>query len=372
MATSQSLNERLNLATTRGHLRSLPRATPLVDFCSNDYLGFSTYGLTGNVAIQPGAQRVRFGSTGSRLISGNSEAVEELEEIARVRHRAEAALVFNSGYDANLGLISSLPSDAVQIFYDEHAHASIKDGVVLSKALSQPFRHNDLNHLEVRLKSAKKETYVCVEALYSMDGQFAPLVEMANLCQRYGAHLIVDEAHSAGIYGDAGAGLVQELGLEKVVWARIVTYGKAFGCHGACVLGSPLLKKYLINFAHSFIYSTALPSTTVQATISAYELLLSSAARCLLDGNIEIFCQEIAPKLRSSILLSSRSAIQCLILPGSKAMMASKFLAEQGFDVKAIRSPTVKRGTERLRICLHSFNTAASIKDLVGGMASFV
>lgn len=373
MVADQFLQERLDRATSRDQLRSLPRrATALVDFCSNDYLGLSRQDLTDNTRIQLAFQDARCGSTGSRLLSGNSEAIERLEDIARTRHRAEAALVFNSGYDANLGLMSSLPRDAVQIFYDEHVHASIKDGVALSRALSHPFRHNDLHHLEQRLKTAKKEPYICVEALYSMDGQCAPLAEMTHLCLRYNAHLIVDEAHSAGIYGDEGAGLVQELGLEALVWARIVTYGKAFGCHGACVLGSSLLKEYLINFAHSFMYSTALPLPIVHAIMSAYELLSNSRNRRLLQSNIAVFHEEISAKLPHAAILPSRSAIQCLVLPGPRATLASQFLATRGFDVKAIRSPTVKRGTERLRICLHSFNTTRSIRSLVDAMAHFV
>ena len=373
-APNQALRERLDWAHARGQYRTLPIVSRLADFSSNDYLGLATqpHREYMGASIPDNTFVESTGSTGSRLLSGNGKMIETLEELARERHRAEAALVFNSGYDANLGLISSLPRDGAQIFYDEQAHASTKDGVAISRALSQPFRHNDLNHLEKRLKTATKEVYVCVDALYSMDGQFAPLVEMAELCERYGAHLIVDEAHSGGVYGDQGAGLVQELGLEKKVFARVITYGKAFGCHGACVLGPALLKEYLVNFAHSFIYTTALSPSAAQNVINAYGRISRSSGRERLERNIELFCTEISRSLPPSSFVPSTSAIQGLFLPGNRVVAGSRLLAAEGFDVKAIRSPTVKRGTERLRIGLHSFNTPESITNLVEILARLV
>ena len=187
-------------------------------------------------------------------------------------HNADAGLIFNSGYDANLGLFSALPQRGETIIADELIHASIIDGARLSYANRYTFRHNDLQSLEDKLKQAKGNCYVVIESVYSMDGDTPPIAEILTLTEQYEANLIVDEAHAVGLYG---FGLIDQQFQDRV-FARIVTFGKALGCHGAIVLGSNLLREYLINFARSFIYTTAASFHQMASIKMAYQLLQES------------------------------------------------------------------------------------------------
>ena len=171
--------------------------------------------------------------------------------------QAPRALVFNSGYTANLAFFATIPQKGDTILYDELIHACIKDGCRLSMAKRYTFRHNDLHDLERKLQLSTGNTYVAVESVYSMDGDFAPLEALVALCEKYGAKLVVDEAHSTGVWGTHGNGLVNHLGLGNQVYAKIYTFGKAMGIHGACVAGPETLVNYLVNFARPFIYTTA-------------------------------------------------------------------------------------------------------------------
>ena len=232
------LVKRVSIREKEGLLRKLSSENNLIDFSSNDYLGFARSDELKNIiSSEAGALnfKPKTGSTGSRLLTGNTKYAEELECFIAQFHKAEAGLIFNSGYDANLGLISSAAKKGDVIFYDELSHASIYDGARLSKSESFPFRHNDLNHLEERLEYFSEKKYencfVIVESVYSMDGDFSPLKEIAALCEKYNANLIVDEAHATGVFGSKGEGKVVELNLEKKVFARVHTFGKALGCH---------------------------------------------------------------------------------------------------------------------------------------------
>jgi 8-amino-7-oxononanoate synthase len=349
-------------------LRSLKTVKDEVDFCSNDYLGFSTHDLL--FQYQDNFQDLtsrKSGSTGSRLLSGNSVFAEELEKFIAEFHSSEAGLLFNSGYDANLGVFSSVPARGDTIIYDELVHASIHDGRRLSYADSFKFRHNDTGHLEKRLREAQGTVYVAVESVYSMDGDFAPLQDIAALCRRYDAYLIVDEAHATGIFGE-GKGLLEELGLQNEVFARIHTFGKALGCHGAIVTGSALLREFLINFARSFIYTTALPLHSLKLIRSAYEALDKHKDRLeTLRGNIDLFRSLL--REHGIPAIESYSPIQCVIIQGNtNVKRISSFIQARGFDVRPILSPTVPEGQERLRICLHSFNSDREIKGLVNAL----
>jgi 8-amino-7-oxononanoate synthase len=249
-----------------GNYRTLKTIGLPVDFCSNDYLGFARSPLLKNKIENEIGDFVSNGSTGSRLLSGNSAYTEDLEKYIAILHQSEAGLIFNSGYDANLGLFSSLPQRGDTVITDELIHASIIDGARLSYANRYTFKHNDLGSLEAKLKQAKGNCFVAVESVYSMDGDTPPLNEIAALTLKYDAHLIVDEAHAVGLYG---FGLVAT-DLQKQVFARVVTFGKALGCHGAIVLGSNLLRQYLINFARSFIYTTAASFHQMASVKTAY------------------------------------------------------------------------------------------------------
>ncbi|MFD0764770.1 aminotransferase class I/II-fold pyridoxal phosphate-dependent enzyme [Mucilaginibacter lutimaris] len=362
MASAEKyIQSKLDEREALGSYRSLRPQSELIDFCSNDYLGFARSPVL-KAAIQQEIDNHPLslnGSTGSRLISGNFNYTEELEKQIAIFHQSEAGLLFNSGYDANVGLFSSLPQKGDTIIHDELIHASIIDGARLSHANRYTFRHNSRESLEAKLRQAKGICYVVIESVYSMDGDTPPIAEILNLTEQYGAHLIVDEAHAVGLYP---TGLVAQLGLVERVFARVVTFGKALGSHGAIVLGSNLLRQYLINFSRAFIYTTAAPFHQLASVKMAYQLLeKSTAAIDLLHQNIALFKKSIE---RNNIypLLKSDSAIQCIILDNNeKAKQAAQTLQRAGMDVRAILSPTVAKGAERIRICLHAYNTADEI-----------
>jgi len=337
-----------------------------VDFCSNDYLGFAhSTQLKANIehalSKMPYAKN---GATGSRLLSGNHSFTEEAEQFISAFHEAESGLIFNSGYDANLGLLSSIPQRGDTIITDELIHASLIDGARLSHANRYTFKHNDLQQLESKLKIAKGNIYVVVESVYSMDGDLAALTEINELCKTYHAALIVDEAHAVGIFGEHGKGLVHELGLQDQVFARVVTFGKALGTHGAVVLGSHSLQQYLINFARSFIYTTAAAIHNIVAIKCAYEQLIKQDHAILIRQKIERFHQLTA---QSGLYYgATTSPIQTVMCSGNEvAIEAAATLQQAGLDVRPILSPTVPEGKERLRICLHVFNTDEEINKLV-------
>ncbi len=348
-----------------GNYRTLRPEGTLTDFCSNDYLGFARSPfLKDDIQreIENHPQSLN-GATGSRLISGNLAYAEELEKQIATFHQAEAGLLFNSGYDANVGLFSSLPQKGDTIICDELIHASIIDGARLSYANRYTFRHNDMESLEGKLKQAKGICYVVIESVYSMDGDTPPILEIVKLTEQYGANLIVDEAHAVGLYPQ---GLISQLGLQDKVFARVVTFGKALGCHGAIVLGSDLLRQYLINFARSFIYTTAASFHQLAAIKMAYQLVTRSGSDIIqLQQNIQYFKSKIQAH-NNYPLLQSDSAIQCIILGSNdKAKKAAQQLQTAGLDVRPILSPTVAQGAERIRICLHSYNTTEEIDLLV-------
>ena len=364
MSTSERfILEKLAERKRDGSYRVLKPENNLVDFCSNDYLGFArSAGLRQSIDQEIEANGTIFnGSTGSRLLSGNLVYTETLEHQIAGYHQAEAAMLYNSGYDANVGLLSCLPQRGDTIITDEFIHASVIDGARLSHANRYTFRHNDLQSLEDKLRHAKGNCYVVIESVYSMDGDSPPIKAILDVSQKYHAEVIVDEAHAVGLYGK---GLTCQLGLENDAFARIVTFGKALGCHGAIVLGSKLLREYLINFSRSFIYTTAAPFHQVATVKMAYKQLAASENEILkLRSNIQLFKKSTYRLVDH--LLPSDSAIQCLLVGSNeKAKKIAGQLQNAGLDVRAILSPTVAAGTERLRICLHSFNSPNEIELL--------
>ncbi len=339
-----------------GTLRSLSSFEKYIDFYSNDYLGFSKIKFE-NLECQ------MFGSTGSRLISGSSSEAFETETFLANHFKSESALVFNSGYDANLGFFSSVPQKGDTVFYDEFIHASVRDGIRLSFAKNSSFKHNNIIDLEEKLKKVEGVKYVVVESLYSMDGDIAPLVELACLCERLNVYLIVDEAHSCGVFGSDGKGLVVKLGLEKSVFARIVTFGKAYGSHGACVLSNENLKSFLINFSRSFIYTTALPPES----FSRIKFMVGHSEINQRKTDLRNVIHYFRDSIRDINCVSDRkSPIQLLKIGNiEKTISISNKLQDNQMAVKPIFSPTVPVGNEGVRICLHSFNTTSEIDLLV-------
>lgn len=367
----QFIQNRLQQRAEKGILRALYSTILSSDFSSNDYLGFARSSelktLTATLLEQLPDQKN--GATGSRLLSGNTPFIEQVEKTVASFHHAEAGLIFNSGYDANIGLISSLAQRGDTIIADELIHASLIDGARLSHANRYTFKHNDLKELEAKLKIAKGNIYVLTESVYSMDGDLAPLEQISELCIQYQAQLIVDEAHALGIFGNHGAGIVQMLGLEKKVFARIMTFGKALGCHGAIVLGSTNLRNYLINFARSFIYTTAAPIHAIAAISAAYQLLEEKDYTTAIAAKINLYLKLI--KNQTIKTIQSNSAIQTVLFNNNNdAKLAAQRLRNKGLDVKAILSPTVPEGKERLRICLHLYNSEEEIKLLVNALTT--
>lgn len=368
----QFILQKLQQRKDQGSLRELTTRVLSADFSSNDYLGFARSSeltqLTQTTLSQ--IPDCKNGSCGSRLLSGNHKFTEKTEQNIANFHGASAGLIFNSGYDANLGLISSLAQRGDTIIADELIHASLIDGARLSYANRYTFKHNDLGELEAKLKLAKGNIYVLAESVYSMDGDLGPLGEISNLCKQYGANLIVDEAHALGIFGDHGKGLVQMLGLEQTVFARIITFGKALGCHGAIILGSSALRQYLINFARSFIYTTAAPIQAIAQIHAAYQLLAERDYSKLISNKIALYHKLISLSPMNNATQST-SAINTIQFSGNKATKAAaEALQLNNLDVRAILSPTVSEGKERLRICLHLYNSDHDIEKLVNALTT--
>lgn len=350
------LLKKLDERRARQAFRRLTVTTGLVDFCSNDYLGLARKHYTGS-------PEWRHGSGGSRLLAGNYSLIETLESRLAQFHQAEASLVFNSGYDANLGLLSCVPQRGDTILYDYLSHASLRDGIRLSFARAISFQHNDLDDLESKLKATKGHCFVVTESVFSMDGDMAPLREMSRLCEKFGASLIVDEAHGTGVIGSRGEGLVQSLGLADACFARIYTFGKAVGCHGAAIAGSQLLKDYLVNFARSFIYTTSLPESSVAAILEAYEAMKDMQEERMQLNSLVAHFQRKEIRFEK---LKSNTPIQGVIVPGNEAVKElAKNIQQKGMDVRPILYPTVPENSERLRIVLHSFNTVDELNELL-------
>ena len=366
MTLSERLNEELEARKLSDAFRSLKLVQGKVDFSSNDYLGFARDSDLHKLILSEINNLRKFGSTGSRLLTGNHSLTEQLEREIALFHDAESALFFNSGYEANSGLISTITKRNDTIIFDELCHASLREGIRLSNATSWSFKHNDLTDLELKLQKAEGEKFIVVESVYSMDGDICPLKEIVFFAEKYKANLILDEAHATGVIGNKGEGLAQYLNLHKKVFARVHTCGKAIGNNGAFIFGSATLRDYLINFCRPFIYTTAPNLMQVIAVREAYRKLEQSQDLLIqLQENCSYFKNQIKkhPQIK---LLPSDSAIFSVLIPGNADVkLASVYLSNANQDVRPILSPTVKEGEERLRICMHSFNTKLEIERLI-------
>lgn len=351
-------------------LRTLKVSSGLADFFSNDYLGLArSETLAGRIRDKIDALRpVMNGSTGSRLLSGNSQYHEDVENSLANIFRSEAAVIFNSGYTANLSVLSSLPQREDTILYDELSHASIKDGARLSLAKRFSFLHNDLNDLEQKLKKARGRIFIAVESIYSMDGDTCRLQDLVKLANEYSAFIILDEAHSTGTYGWDGSGMAVAENLAPMIPLRVYTFGKAMGIHGACVATSAVVKDHLVNFARPFIYTTAPDNHSLASIECSFQYLKENIhLQEQLRGKIDLFRNET--KTIAGIG-SVHGPIQTMIIPGNENVTrAASKLQQTGFDVRPILSPTVQKGKERLRICIHVYNTDDTIRDLAAQLA---
>jgi len=387
MKLAENLIQKLENRKQNNSLRKLPVFNNLVDFSSNDYIGFSKsesiFKLTHAYLLEN--EIFQNGASGSRLISGNHSLYQITETFIAEFHDAESALIFNSGYDANVGFFSAVPQRNDVILYDELSHASIRDGIVMSNAKSYKFNHNDFEDLErliIKFQASISDLrdqssiniYIVTETVFSMDGDSSNLEELVALSEKYNCYLIVDEAHTLGVFGEKGEGMMQYLNLHNKIFARIMTFGKGLGCHGAAILGSSDLKEYLVNFARSFIYTTGLSPHAVATILVAYQQLqVEKETIEKLRQNIVLFNQQKNLLGLKPMFVRSKSAIQSAIVLGNEnAKQLAQQLQDKGFDIKAILSPTVPEGQERLRFCIHSYNSEEEINQVLELLRNFV
>lgn len=355
----QKLRSKLEKRKQEKTLRQLSIPDGSIDFFSNDYLGLAQ--LKGENFKQTQHQ----GSTGSRLLSGNSNLAMKAEKSVAAFFESPSALVFNSGYNANLALMSTIPQRGDTIIYDEFVHASIRDGIRLSHAKAISFKHNDLFDFSKKIKKTDGSIYIVIESLYSMDGDMAPLKGIIEIAERHNAFVIVDEAHAAGVFGWEGRGIVHGRELIEKVFARVITFGKAYGFHGAAVLGSHDLINYLINFARPFIYTTALPINDYQEIENNINLSDIRERQLKLHENIAYFRAGLKLKTPSEI----NSPIQVFQFDTREELIRMRLtLSSNGIYTKPIFAPTVPEGKERIRLCIHSFNTFSEIDILLNSI----
>ncbi len=330
--------------------------------CSNDYLGLSQHPALREAALSA-MERFGFGSGASRLVSGTSPMHEELENALATFKKAEATILFNSGYAANTGIIPALVQEGDVVFSDSLNHASIVDGCRLSRAVVRVYRHKDMNHLETLLRENghARRKLIVTDGVFSMDGDIAPLQDIAALADRYGALLMVDDAHATGVLGKTGRGTVEHFGLEGRVPIQMGTLGKALGAFGAYVAGNKDLIDFLINRSRSYIYSTSLPPAVCAASLAALRIIDSEPGRReSLWRNRKRFVEGIE-SLRISIGSSETPILPLMIGGTEKAVKAGTRLRESGIFATAIRPPTVPEGTSRIRMTLMANHSDADI-----------
>ena len=346
-----------------------------VDFSSNDYLGLAQdlerYQYAHQLVLEYGPPYN--GSTGSRLLTGHQALANEVEADVCEYHGTEAALLYSSGYIANLGLLSAVAQKEDIILYDRLSHASIREGIRLSLATGIKYGHLDLDDLERKIKkyqqAGRGDIFIVTESVFSMDGDMPDLMAMIALAEKHNAYLIVDEAHALGVVGDMGQGLVSALGLQNRVFATVLTFGKAAGAHGAAILGSNELRTSLLNFSRSQIYTTALSPHSLATLKTNYAYFGSENHRIQLvelKARIAFFRKVTEAAQLSDSFVPNGSHIQACIVPGNEVVKkVARSLGQNGFDVRPILSPTVPEGLERLRICLHTYNQKEEIETLI-------
>ena len=341
----------------------------LIDFASNDYLGFSK-------------NKIILEETNQHFVENNSFENGEIDleiHIAKF-HQTKSVSIFNSAKEAYRCFFVAIPQKGDFIFYDELCHTSIRDAIQFSNAKCYPYQHNDFEDLERLIENLRTKTqdpttiYILTESVFSMDGDRPNLEELVALCGKYNCRLVIDESHSIAVFGEKGQGLVSNLYLQEDFFARIISFNNALGCEGASIISSNELKKHFDNFDPIFINKIRLSLKSVTEILAAYKNLeFKKESIQRLRENIVHFNQEINLLGLKPMFVRSKSAIHSAIIPGNYDV---KFLAEQfqekGFEVKAILSPLVPEGQERLRFCIHSFNTKEEITELLGLLSMFV
>lgn len=353
-ALPDRIHHRLARLRRKHRFRELTPANG-IDISSNDYLGLGNHAQIRKTLIQALADGVPLGSGGSRLLRGNTPWHLQLETRLAQFKQAEAALIFNSGFEANMGVLSTLCQPGDRVFADRLVHASMVDGLRQSKAEHQFFAHNDMHELQRMLESANSAhaRFIVVESLYSMDGDRAPLAELVQLASTFNAHLIVDEAHATGIFGARGSGLLEAQGLIGAPLVTVHTCGKAWGSFGAFISCSQMVKDYLINHCRPFIFTTALPPILLIQWLAVLDVLEQEPWR---RQRVLKHALRLRSAIRDLTPLDPDNAPIIPIIFGSepRTLAAAAQLQSQGFDVRAIRPPAVPLGTSRLRIALNA------------------
>lgn len=344
------------------------------DFCSNDYFSLSRH-ETIIAAAQNSLAIDGYGSSSSRYIRGERDHYEVLQTKLAHFKQSESALLFSSGYAANLGVLSSLIKKDDVVFSDQLNHASIIDGVRLSGATIKVFPHNNVDSLRTMIAETKVQgqKFLVTESLFSMDGDAAPLDLYAEIAQQFNVALIVDEAHAVGLYGKNGAGLINHFGVENAVLVSTNGLGKAFGCYGAFVAGNRLVIDYLVQRARTLMFSTALPPLCISAIDAALSLIIEgNHLRTRLFQNVALL-NYLLSRAGITNAPSFMSPIAPIILGSNQyAQAISDQLCQAGFDVRAIRPPTVATNSSRLRITTNVSQSTEMINSLVEHLSSFL
>jgi 8-amino-7-oxononanoate synthase len=371
MPLTEHLTAKIRALETAGLRRRLREVTPLnareykidgkryLQFASNDYLG---------LAAETGAYTGTWGSGGSRLITGTHREHRELEDFLARTFKAESAVLFNSGYAANVSLLSCLLDEGDTLLLDKACHASLVDGARLSPASLRVFQHQELESLEAALKKAKGKILVATDTVFSMDGDVAPLPEMCALCKRYGADLYADEAHAWGVWGPRGNGIAALTGTQDSITVRMGTFGKAGGVCGAAGLMPALIRDWCVQSGRGYVYSTSLPPVIAAAIHERWKVVRQADEK---RRRLLATADYLREQLKELGFDTGRSTTQIIpVIFGSPiaAVAAHEKLKEQGIWVPAIRWPTVPKGTDRLRISLNSEHTKADADQLAGAL----
>lgn len=338
-------------------------------FCSNDYLGLAADPRIA-AAMREGTQLYGAGSGASHLVLGHSRAHHQLEEALAEHTGRDRVLLFSTGYMANLGAIAALTGRGELVLQDKLNHASLLDGGLLSGARFKRYRHADSNALAQLLQGAdQQDALVVTDGVFSMDGDLAPLPEIANICQAQNAHLLVDDAHGFGALGATGGGVAEHFGLDQNQLPILIgTLGKAFGTSGAFVAGSETLIEYLIQFARPYIYTTAMPPAVAHATLESLRLVQTESWRRERLGELINAFRSGASALGLELMESATAIQPILVGEASRAMAMSQSLERQGIFVGAIRPPTVPAGSARLRVTLSATHSLDQVDQLLNAL----
>lgn len=341
------------------------------DLSSNDYLGLSDHPQLIE-AGQKAYAEFGAGSGGSRLLSGDSELHHELESRVALFKGKEASLIFNSGYQANIGILSAIAGPADAVFCDRLAHASLIDGMILSQARFFRFRHNDVEHLRELLQKERgrfKKAIIVTESVFSMDGDRAPLKDIVGLKKEFNCLMMVDEAHATGIFGSRGSGVAEEDGVAEDVDLLMGTFGKALGSFGAYVAASKLMVDYLVNTARSFIYSTALPLPVIAVNLASLDLVRHDPGRRLQLLELAKFLRQ-GLKDKGFQVKGDSQIVPVVLGSAFQTQRIAQNLQEKGFWMLAVRPPTVPEGQSRLRLSLTTYHTEEILKKLIDDISS--